>query len=106
MVATRSNWAVVEMDYTHNIFYIEDITNKTGGMSITNDAEAVYQYIDENFSHAAPTPKRWRVVYKDTNNEWWEMIPEAQHDWDDIEYIRFERWNGLAWDILKRNTNE
>lgn len=92
---------MVDTDYKHNIVFIEDIANHTGGCTITNDAEAVFRHIDQTYSHAAPTPAFWRVVYKDTDGEWWEMIP-----YDDGKtgmYMRFEKWHGHEWDALKGN---
>lgn len=97
MAKMRAQFAMVKMDYDHNIIFIEDIANHTGGTTITNDAEAVFKHIDENYSHAAPTPLYWRIVYKDTNNEWWEII--EHHD----EPLRFEKWHGHTWDALKGN---
>ena len=94
----RAQFAMVEMDYAHNIIFIEDIANHTGGCTITNDAEAVFKHIDESYSHASPTPFYWRVVYKDTSNEWWEMIKVFGTD---HEYIRFEKWHSHEWDALK-----
>ena len=94
----KANWLLVKQDYKHNIIFIEDVGP---GMTVTNDAEAVWKYIDENYSHAAPSPKYWRVVYKDTNGEWWEMIPE-DHPWEGKE-ITFEKWHGHEWDALKGN---
>ncbi len=101
MAKMRAQFAMLDKDYTHNIIFIEDIANHTGGCTITNDAEAVFKYIDQTYSHAAPTPAFWRVVYKDTDNEWWEMIP-----YDDGKtgmYMRFEKWHGHNWDALKGN---
>lgn len=95
----RAQFAMVEMDYKHNIIFIEDIANHTGGCTITNDAEAVFKHIDENYSHASPTPMYWRVVYKDTNNEWWEIIAE-DHPWEG-KVITFEKWHSHEWDALK-----
>lgn len=95
----RAQFAMVEMDYDHNIIFIEDIANHTGGCTITNDAEAVFKHIDENYSHAAPTPMYWRVVYKDTDNEWWEMIATESRIGN--LYIRFEKWHSHMWDALK-----
>lgn len=96
-MSTRSDWGVVEMNRNHNIIFIED--HNTGRMSVTNDAENVYEYINEHFSHVAPTPKRWRVVYKDSEGKWWEMIPN-DHAWSGWD-IGFKKWHGLTWDILK-----
>jgi hypothetical protein len=42
-------WVVVEVDHTHKLFVIEDIANKTGGTTITNDAENVVAYVGEHF---------------------------------------------------------
>jgi hypothetical protein len=99
----RAQFAMVEMDYKHNIIFIEDIANHTGGCTITNDAEAVFKHIDENYSHAAPTPFYWRVVYKDTNNEWWEMIPTYDEPGDIVMQIMFDKWHSHEWDALKGN---
>ena len=98
----RAQFAMVEMDYKHNIIFIEDIANHTGGITITNDAEAVYRHIDLTYSHASPTPFYWRVVYKDTNNEWWEMKKVV--GWGDGDaYMKFDKWHGHTWDKLKGN---
>jgi hypothetical protein len=99
----RAQFAMVLKDYVHNIIFIEDISNHTGGTTITNDAEAVFKHIDENYSHAAPTPFFWRVVYKDTDNQWWEMIPTYNEVGDTDREIIFERWHGHVWDKLKGN---
>jgi len=93
----KANWLLVKQDYKHNIVFIEDVGP---GMTVTNDAEAVFKYIDENYSHAAPSPAHWRVVYKDTNEEWWEMKKVYGTD---FEEIRFEKWHGYEWDALKGN---
>lgn len=98
----QANFTFIEMNKQHNIIFIEDIANRTGGMTVTNDAEAVFDYVDRNYSHAAPTPGFWRVVYKDTNNEWWEMIPGRSSRLGTIP-ITFEKWHGLEWDALKGN---
>lgn len=94
----NSTWAMVLKDHAHNIIFIEDIADKTGSMTITNDAENVFAHIDVNYSHEAPTPMFWRVVYKDTDKEWWEMIP---YDDDGVLRMRFEKWHGHEWDALK-----
>jgi hypothetical protein len=98
----RAQFAMVEMDYKHNIIFIEDIANHTGGCTITNDAEAVFKHIDVTYSHASPTPMFWRVVYKDTDNEWWEIVPTYVHDMGGPEMtMSFEKWHGHEWDALK-----
>ena len=62
-MALRSAWVVIDADYKNKLFVIEDIANKTGGTTITNDAENVVAYVREHFG------KGWRTVYKDTDNE-------------------------------------
>jgi hypothetical protein len=94
---------MVRRDYKHNIVFIEDIANHTGGCTITNDAEAVFNYLDVHYSHEAPTPGYWRIVYKDTEGEWWEIKPcDAEYD-KGVTSVRFEKWHGLEWDALKGN---
>ena len=97
----RANFTFVEMDKKHNVIFIEDIANRTGGMTITNDAEAVFDYIDRNYSHEAPTPGFWRVVYKDTDNEWWEILPLDADAVNGVTSVGFEKWHSHEWDALK-----
>lgn len=94
-MTVRSAWNNVDIDNKNRISFIEDISHLTGGMTITNDAENVWQY----FQNALGT--NWRVVYKDTDNEWWEIVPVHAHR-KNGGYVRFDKWHGLAWDILKR----
>ena len=84
---------MVEVDAKNMIFFIEDICHLTGQMSITNDAENVLLYFRQTHG------KDWRVVYKDTDQEWWEIVPVHSTTGT---YARFVKWNGLAWDILTR----
>jgi hypothetical protein len=42
------------------------------------------------------------VVYRDTNNEWWEMRLLLSGPYNQYEQIEFEPWYGLAWRTLKR----
>jgi hypothetical protein len=95
-MALRSAWVVIDADYKNKLFVIEDIANKTGGTTITNDAENVVAYVREHFG------KGWRTVYKDTDNEWWEIVPQ-EYPFERYE-VRFKKWHGLAWDILQRQT--
>ena len=84
---------VVEVNREHKIVFIEDFANVTGAMSITNDAENVLRHFQEQHSGD------WRVVYKDTDGEWWEIVNEPSL----LSYdIVFKPWNGLVWDILSR----
>jgi hypothetical protein len=99
----RAQFALVEKDYKNNIIFIEDIANHTGGCTVTNDAEAVFKHIDETYSHAAPSPSFWRVVYKDTDNEWWEIVPVGRQSRLGSIFVRFEKWHGHTWDALKGN---
>lgn len=98
----RAQFAMVKRDYKHNIIFIEDIANTTGGCTITNDAEAVFDHLNVHYSHDAPTPGYWRVVYKDTEGEWWELI-QLWSSTSDATCIKFEKWHGYEWDALKGN---
>lgn len=87
-----SNFDVVEYDTKNHIVYIRDLD--TGGMSITNNAEAVYQYIRTYYGAV-------RVVYQDTLGNWDEIVQQAGEypgDWR----ITFAPWQGLFMDTLKR----
>ncbi len=78
------------------IVFIEDLDN---GMSVTNDAENVWRRVyDEKWAKTV-----MRLVYKDTQGEWWEMIPtHLQLDSGNWK-IEFKRWHGHVWDALKGN---
>jgi hypothetical protein len=95
MTVVRSTWVIVDVDDKNKIFFIEDMCDKTGEMSITNDAENVCNYF--RVTHG----KEWRVVYKDTNGEWWEIVRNTSY-WLREGTVGFKRWHGLAWDILQR----
>ena len=88
----KAQFGVVKQDREHNIVFIEDIANYTGGTTITNDAEAVFQHWARVFGPNV------RVVYKDTEGEWWEIY------WDpNIEFtVRFRPWHGAVWDQLQQ----
>lgn len=83
----KVNWKLIEFDQKHQILYIQDLNQ--GGKTITNAAEEVLT--DAQYLYG---PKV-RVVYLDTENQWWEI--KRSNYWG----VDFARWNGLAWDILK-----
>ena len=93
MTVVRSNWSVVDADAKNRIIFVEDICHLTGEMSITNDAENVCNFFRQTHG------KDWRVVYKDTNQEWWEIVPVESKTG---VYVRFDPWHGVVWDILKK----
>ncbi len=83
-----------DRDDKNNIVFIEDMANQTGGMTITNDAEAVVNYYRSLYGNGI------RIVYLDTDNEWWEIVWTLErHRGTSVD---FKPWHGLAWDILKR----
>jgi hypothetical protein len=59
---TRSKWHVVKV--TDSFVFIEDMD--TGGMSVTNDAEAVYEAVQLLYPNK-------RLVYKDSMGTWDEI---------------------------------
>ena len=60
----RSSFSVVAEN--SECVFLKD--NNVGKMSVTNDAESVYEWCQENYPNK-------RVVYKDSMNEWREIIP-------------------------------
>lgn len=95
-MSVRSAWVHVETYRDHKISIIEDINRYTAGMSITNDAENVLKHFQDAYG------RDWRVVYKDTDGEWWEIYMRADGLWDSDFQVGFKPWHGLEWDILKR----
>lgn len=89
----RSNFHVLWIDREHKIVFLEDL----GGpfISITNNAQSVLRYVQSHHG------SKFRTVYRDTENEWWEIKQRHQPGWIDVE---FEPWDGIAWDLLKRQT--
>ena len=63
-------------------------------MSVTNDAENVVASFRKIYGPAV------RVVYRDTNMEWWEIIPVPGPLGVSIIDVSFKPWYGLEWDIL------
>lgn len=87
-----ANFELVEYDDVHHIVFLRDLDQ--GGMTITNNAEAVYQHVRTYWGAV-------RVVYQDTLGNWDEITQQAgEHpgDWR----IVFKPWNGLVWDQLTK----
>lgn len=84
----------VEHDTKHNMVFLEDLANLTGGTTITNDAENVVGHCRSLYGNGV------RVVYKGTDQEWFEIVAE-DHAWDGLE-ISFKPWHGLVWDKLTK----
>ena len=82
-----------DRDVKNNIVFIEDMANQTGGMTITNDAEAVVNYYRSIYGN------RIRIVYLDTDGEWWEIKWSIGHSGTEVS---FRPWNGLVWDKLSK----
>lgn len=89
----KAQFCVAGRDHKHNIVFIEDIANHTGGMTITNDAEAVF----DHWAHISGPGVR--VVYRDTDGEWWEIFRLVKRSG---ETVGFRPWHGLVWDKLSR----
>lgn len=83
------SWMVIEAK--RNIVYLKDLDDGVG-KTITNEAERVLSFM----ASAYPGHK---VVYKDTNGEWWRIYWFA---WTDGAEVKFERWYGEAWHILSK----
>lgn len=93
----RSRFHQVDRDTKNNIVYIEDDCDANGDpryMSVTNDAENVVTYFRSLYGN------RIRIVYRDTDMEWWEIVWSLQHPSRTV--VSFKPWAGLAWDLLTR----
>ena len=90
----KAMFVVVEWDAEHNIVFLEDIANQTGGTTITNDAENVVLYCLGIYGRDV------KVVYRDTDQEWW-MIDWAMHDPSRVD-VRFQPWHGRVWYELSK----
>ena len=89
----RARSGIIERDEKNNIVFLRDLSPYEGGPTITNDAEGVVDYYRSVYGN------RVRVVYLDTDNEWWELVWTIGRT---HTYVAFKPWNGLAWDILQR----
>lgn len=89
-------WPVVDYSKEHNIIWIEDDCDANGAAkrSITNDAENVVAHFRGIYGNNI------RVVYRDTEMEWWEIVWSLNGDTWKIN-IDFRPWNGMVWDILQ-----
>ena len=83
----QSDFAVIEE--RAGILFIKDLN--IGGMSVTNDAERVFEWCQYHHGHGVGI----RVVYQDSEGEWCEIAKENFN-------IIFKPWHGLDWDLLKR----
>ena len=68
------------------------IIDENGRTSVTNDAEAVLDYIKKTQG------KDTRVVYRDSQGDWAEIV------WKDswLGTIAFRPWHGEVWDKLTK----
>lgn len=91
----KSRFHQVDRNITHNIVWIEDDSDAYGGtvMSVTNDAENVVTHFRNIYGN------RIRIVYRDTNMQWWEICWALEIHGTDVW---FKEWHGLDWDILSR----
>jgi len=95
MPTVRSRFYQVDRNKEHNIVWIEDDCDANGEpkMSVTNDAENVVTWFRSIYGNSI------RIVYRDTNMEWWEIVWTLEHHGIDVS---FKQWHGLEWDILSR----
>lgn len=84
----QSDFAVIEEKA--GVLFILDLN--IGGMSVTNDAERVFEWCQYHHGHG----KGIRVVYRDSEGDWSEMAR------DEGGWINFLPWHGLDCDLLKR----
>lgn len=86
----HAKWEVVNRK--PGITLIRDL-DIPGYPTITNDAEWVYDQMS--------TPFHRRVIYQDTDQEWWEILLVTD-DYGGKWRIAFKPWHGEVWDALSR----
>lgn len=91
----KATVSLVEYDSKNNIVFLEDISNMTGAMSITNDAENVVIWYRAVYGNSV------RIVYKDTEQEWWEIVWTIERH-QIRPAVFFKPWHSIEWDILSR----
>ena len=90
----RARCSIAERDEKNNIVFVKDLSPYEGGMTITNDAEAVVDYYRSVYGN------RVRIVYLDTNEEWWEILWTLERHRGTT--VDFKPWHGLVWDKLSK----
>lgn len=90
----KAHFITCDRDTKNNIVFLEDLANSHGSMSITNDAENVVGHCRSLYGNGV------RVVYKDTDQEWWEIVWSLEHPSRTV--VSFKQWHGLVWDKLSR----
>jgi len=90
----RARCSIVERDEKNNIVFLRDLSPYEGGPTITNDAEAVVDYYRSVYGN------RVRIVYQDTDQEWWEIKWSLEHPSRTV--VNFKPWHGLVWDRLSK----
>jgi len=89
----KAKVAIANRDIENNIVFLKDMSTHLGGMTITNDAESVVDYCRSLYGN------RVRIVYLDTDSEWWEIDWSIEHRGT---FVSFKQWHGLVWDKLSR----
>lgn len=90
----RSRFNIVDRNQEHNIVFIEDeFDTQIGLKTITNDAENVVTHFRTLYGN------RIRIVYRDTDMEWWEIVWTLEHHGT---VVSFKQWHGMVWDKLSR----
>lgn len=86
----HAEWEVVNTK--DGIMLIRDL-NRSGCLTVTNDAEYVYDTINRFNSRA-----QYRVIFEDTQGEWTEMFVAPGTEWR----MSFKPWHGEVWDNLSK----
>lgn len=90
----KSHWDFVDpvpwSGASRDIAFIRDLD---GPVSVTNDAENVLAYIQQQWPNSGN-----RVVYQGTDGEWWEIYWDPKFEFT----ARFRPWHGVVWDELSK----
>ena len=85
----RSRWALASIDRSRDpvIVFIKDFNSQ---VSVTDEAEMVLNRIRAQYGWST------RLVYLDSNEEWWEIAYEVTQ----YPPVFLKRWHGQVWDAL------
>jgi hypothetical protein len=91
----HAEWELVNSK--DGIIMIRDL-ERSGCLTITNDAEYVFSKINE-----IRRGRLLRVIYQGQNDgsEWWEIVPSPSQ-WYPGHTVSFKPWHGEAWDNLTK----
>jgi hypothetical protein len=69
MSKTKSDFTIIWVDRAKKVVLIEDLYSTYKRMTVTNDAEAVVETLNQIYPH-------FHIVYRDSEGQWGELVHE------------------------------